>query len=81
MSQPRTGAGKAPAPKRRSGRSMSDAERSANGYGRITLRLPDEAITLIGILAHEYGLSRAQYVTELIEQADREHARRCGQPG
>jgi hypothetical protein len=61
---------------KRSGTNLTDAQRARNGYGRITLRLPAETITLIGILAHEAGLTRAQYVHELVEAADREHARR-----
>jgi hypothetical protein len=62
--------------KRRPGRSLTEAERKANGYGTIKLRLPAETITLIGILADEQGLSRAEYVHELVEAADREHAKK-----
>jgi predicted DNA-binding protein len=61
---------------KRSGPNLTDAQRSKLGYGRITLRLPAETITLIGILAHEAGLTRAQYVSELVERADAEHARK-----
>lgn len=64
-------------PKSRSGRNLTDAERAANGYGRITLRLPAETIMLIGILADDAGLTRAQYVHDLVEAADLAHARRA----
>jgi hypothetical protein len=77
--KPRTEAGKTPAPKRRSGRNLTEAERKANGYGTIKLRLPSETITLIGIMADDAGLSRAEYVHELVEAADREHARKHAQ--
>jgi len=59
---------------KRSGRNLTDAERAKNGWGRITLRLPAETITLIGILADENNMTRAEYVHELVERADREHA-------
>lgn len=59
---------------KRSGRNLTDAERARNGWGRITLRLPADTITLIGILADESSMSRAEYVHELVERADREHA-------
>lgn len=61
---------------KRSGRNMTDAERAKNGWGRITLRLPASSIALLGILADESDMTRAEYVAHLLDQADLEHARR-----
>lgn len=61
---------------KRSGRNLTDAERARKGWGRLTLRLPQYTVTLISILADEAGLTRAEYVTQLVDEADLEHARR-----
>lgn len=66
---------------KRSGRNLTDAERARNGWGRITLRLPAATITLMGILADENNLTRAEYVHELVERADREHAEKHAREG
>lgn len=60
--------------KRRSGTNLTDEQRAANGWGRITLRMPQQTIALLGVLADEAGLTRADYVHALTEEADRRHA-------
>lgn len=54
----------------------TDADRDSV---KLTLRLPRETVTLIGILAELRGLSRCAYVAELVERADLEHARRAAE--
>jgi hypothetical protein len=56
------------APKR-SGRSLSEAERVANGGGTVKLRLPQVALEQLGELAEEGGCSRAKVVEALIRGA------------
>jgi hypothetical protein len=61
----RNGAAKA-APKRASGRNLTEAERTANGYGSVKLRLPQDALAQLAELADEGGASRAEIVDSLI---------------
>lgn len=54
---------------KRSGPNLTDAQRAKLGYGRLTLRLPEHVLDLLAVLAHERGVTRAQLVAELVEQA------------
>lgn len=56
-----------PPRKSRSGTQWTDADYAAHGYGRITLRLPVEALVDLGKLAAKAGLSRAALVAWLID--------------
>ncbi len=50
----------------RSGTTWGDAQYAAKGYGRITLRLPQDALERLADIAHETGETRAQVVDRLI---------------
>jgi hypothetical protein len=56
-------------PKTRSGTVWGDAQYAAKGYGRLTLRLPEHTLAQLADLAHERGVTRAQLVALLVEQA------------
>lgn len=56
-------------PKVRSGTLWSDDDYAAAGYGRLGVRLPVTALGLLERHAKKRGLSRAQFLTELITQA------------
>ena len=56
-------------PKSRSGTTWGDAQYAAKGYGRITLRLPLDALAMLADIAHETGETRAQVVDRLIRGA------------
>lgn len=53
----------------RSGRNLTDAERAKNGWGRITLRLPFDALEMLQAEAERSGLSRAELIDEMIRLA------------
>jgi hypothetical protein len=59
------GAAKA-APKRKPGRSLTEAERTTLGYGTIKLRLPLDALAQLAELSDEGDASRAEIVDSLI---------------
>lgn len=55
--------------KGRSGTVWGDAQYTAKGYGRLTLRLPVHVLDLLAVLAHERGVTRSELVAELVERA------------
>jgi hypothetical protein len=65
VTQPRTGAGKAPAPKR--GSSPTDAYYTARGYGRIDLRLPLDVLAELRRRAESAGLTVSQFLAEFLK--------------
>lgn len=64
MSKPQPRAAKAP--KRKPGRSLTEAERVKLGFGTIKLRLPTDALAQLAELADEGEASRAEIVDSLI---------------
>lgn len=53
----------------RSGRSQTEAQRSARGLGRLALRMATDRLDELAELADFVGLSRAEYLSRMIEKA------------
>ncbi len=69
MRRPRTGAGKSLAPKRRSGPSMTAAERRANGLALLQgLWLPAELVARVDAACERRGLRRTALVRTALEE-------------
>jgi hypothetical protein len=56
------------APKTRSGSNLSDARRAELGYGRLTLRLPLDALELLRVESERSGRSRAELIDAAVRQ-------------
>lgn len=64
----RKGAARKAAPASRSGTPWTDADRRAHGYGRITLRLPEETLRRLQEMTDSDGIGRAEWIRGAIDE-------------